>query len=110
MSKKEEFEYIISSIFMFENEIDQTFPLLISSKNISNLIIYLVNINNPLEKKIEIIKKLLSFFNFNENLINIFMRPIFYKSKLITIISPLIDLYISPSLKKDQIFFIEQFI
>ena len=110
MSKKEEFEYIISSIFMFENEIDQTFPLLISSKNISNLIIYLVNINNPLEKKIEIIKKLLSFFNFNENLINIFMRPIFYKSKLITIISPLIDLYISPSLKKDQIFLIEQFI
>ena len=110
MSKNEEVQKILSSIFMIENKSSTILPLLISSKNISDLIIYLINIDNPLELKLEIITNLLTFFKNNENLITIFMRPIFYNSKLITLMCPLIDLYISSSLKDEQIFIIEQFI
>ena len=110
MSKNEEVQKILSSIFMIENKSSTILPLLISSKNISDLIIYLINIDNPLELKLEIITNLLTFFKNNENLITIFMRPIFYNSKLITLMCPLIDLYISSSLKDEQISIIEQFI
>ena len=82
MSKNEEVQKILSSIFMIENKSSTILPLLISSNNISDLIIYLINIDNPLELKLEIITNLLTFFKNNENLITIFMRPIFYNSKL----------------------------
>ena len=58
MSKNEEVQKILSSIFMIENKSSTILPLLISSKNISDLIIYLINIDNPLELKLEIITNL----------------------------------------------------
>ena len=110
MSKKEKVENILSSIFLIENKISPEFPILLSSKNISDLIIYLINIDNPLKLKLEIITNLSTFFKNNHNLINIFMRPIFYNSKLITLLHPLIDIYISFPLNEEQSSVIEQFI
>ena len=110
MSKKEKVENILSSIFLIENKISPEFPILLSSKNISDLIIYLINIDNPLKLKLEIITNLSTFFKNNHNLINIFMRPKFYNSKLITLLHPLIDIYISFPLNEEQSSVIEQFI
>ena len=110
MSKNEEVQNILSSIFIIDNKTTPVFPILISSKDISKSIIYLLDQDKPLEGKIFLLSTLFDFFQFNEHLINIFMRPIFYKTKLYTLLNPLIDLYISPSLNEDQINLIEKMI
>ena len=110
MLKNEEVQQIFSSIFILETKSNTEFPILISSKDISKLIIYLKDTNKPLEQKMEILTTLLGYFQFNENLINVFMRSIFYNSKLYTLLDPIIDLYISPLLTEDQISLIEKII
>ena len=110
MSKNEEVKKIFSSIFISGNKQKDTSPFLISSNAISKLIIYLLDPNKTMEEKLDILTTLLGYFQFNENLINVFMRPIFYKFKFYTLIESLIDIYISPTLKSEQISLIEKII
>ena len=110
MSNNEEVQKILSSIFIIDNKTNPSFPILISSKNISNLIIFLKEPKKPLEQKFELLSTLLNFFQYNENLINVFMRQIFYNSRLITLLNPIIDIYISTVLNEEQIVLIEKFI
>ena len=110
MSKNKEIQEILSSIFILESKKTPLFPILISSKDISKLIIYLKDPNKPLEVKISLLSSILEFFQFNENLINVFMRPIFYNSYLYTLLDSLIDLYVSLKLKENQISLVEKII
>ena len=75
MSKIEQVDQILSSILILENKTNPVLPLLLSSKNISNLIIYLNDQNKSLEEKLELLSTLLGYFQYNEYLINVFMRP-----------------------------------
>ena len=110
MPKNEEVKKIFSSIFIPGNKQNDNLPFLISSNAISKLIIYLLDPNKTMEEKLDILTTLLGYFQFNENLINVFMRPIFYKFKFYTLIESLIDIYISPTLKSEQISLIEKII
>ena len=80
MSKIEQVDQILSSILILENKTNPVLPLLLSSKNISNLIVYLNDQNKSLEEKLELLSTLLGYFQYNEYLINVFMRPIYYNS------------------------------
>ena len=103
MSKIEHVEQILSSILILENKTNPVLPLLLSSKNISNLIIYLNDQNKSLEEKLELLSTLLGYFQYNEYLINVFMRPIYYNSELYTLIFPIINIYLFPNIKEEQI-------
>ena len=110
MSNNDEIQQILSSIFILDNKSDPKFPILISPKDISKLIIYLKDTNKPLDQKLDLLTTILGFFQFNENLINVFMRPIYYNSQFYTILDPIIDLYVSPLLNEDQISLLEKII
>ena len=81
MSNNDEIQQILSSIFILDNKSNPKFPILISPKDISKLIIYLKDTNKPLDQKLDLLTTILGFFQFNENLINVFMRPIYYNSQ-----------------------------
>ena len=110
MSKIEHVEQILSSILILENKTNPVLPLLLSSKNISNLIIYLNDQNKSLEEKLELLSTLLGYFQYNEYLINVFMRPIYYNSELYTLIFPIINIYLFPNIKEEQISLVEKLI
>ena len=110
MSKSDEVTQIFSSIFSPGKKQNNSSPFLNSSKNIPELIKNLISQKKSVEQKIDILITLLGYFQINENLINVFMKPIFYGSKFYTLLEPLFDLYISPILKSEQISLIEKII
>jgi len=110
MSKSDEVTQIFSSIFSQGKKQNNSSPFLNSSKNIPEIIKNLISQKKSVEQKIDILITLLGYFQINENLINVFMKPIFYGLKFYTLLEPLFDLYISPILKSEQISLIEKII
>ena len=102
MSNNNEVEKILSSIFLFLGKTKpKSLPILNSLKEIPQLIFFLKDNKQPLDKKMELLSTLINIFKTNENIIPPFMRQIFYKSNEYIFFEPLIDLYIIPNLKKE---------
>ena len=100
MSKNENIEKILSSIFLYSGK--GALPILNSLKDIPQLIQILKDEKQSLENKMGLISTLITYFKINENIIPPFMRKYLFKSKEYLFIEPLIDLYIIPTLKKEH--------
>ena len=102
MSSNDEVEKILSSIFLFLGKKNpKSLPILNSLKEIPQLIIFLKDNNQSIDKKMALLSTLVSIFKTNENIIPSFMRKFLHKSNEYIFFEPLIDLYIIPSLKKE---------
>ena len=99
MSKNQNIEKILSSIFLYSGK--GALPILNSLKEIPQLIQFLKDEKQSLEDKMGLISTLITYFKINENIIPPFMRKFLFKSKEYLFIEPLIDLYIIPTLKKE---------
>ena len=110
MSQSEEVNQILSSIFTFPIKSNPSFALLLSSKEVSKLILFLKDENKSLEQKIKIINLLINIFQYNGNLIHPLINNCLIKAKYCNILQPLIDLYISPQIKDDNEALIEKLI
>ena len=103
MSKTSGEGKILSTIFLFMGKTaPESLPVLNSLKEIPELILFLKDEKQKIDKRMELISKLIKIFKINENIIPPFTRKFLYKSKEYHFFEPLIDLYIIPSLKKEH--------
>ena len=103
MSNNEEVDKILSSIFLFSGKpTPSSLPILNSLKEMPQLIQFLKDGKQPIEKKMDMLSTLISLFKINENIIPPFMRTFLHKSKEYLFFEPLIDLYIIPTLQKEH--------
>ena len=102
MSKNNEVDKILSSIFLFlGKKTPKSLPILNSLKEIPQLILFLKDNKQSIDKKMNLLSTLLDIFKTNENIIPSFMRKFLQKSNDYIFFEPLIDLYIIPTLKKE---------
>ena len=102
MSKNKEVDKLLSPIFSFlGKKTPSSLPILNSTKEIPQLIELLKDEKQKIGKKMDLISALVNLFKINENIIPPFMRKFYYKSKQYHIYEPLIDLYVTPKLKKE---------
>ncbi len=102
MSKNNEVDKILSSIFLFlGKKTPKSLPILNSLKEIPQLILFLKDNKQSIDKKMNLLSTLLDIFKTNENIIPSFMRKFLQKSNEYIFFEPLIDLYIIPTLKKE---------
>ena len=103
MSNNEEVDKILSSIFLFSGKpTPSSLPILNSLKEMPQLIQFLKDGKQPIEKKMDMLSTLISLFKINENIIPPFMSTFLNKSKEYLFFVPLIYLYIIPTLQKEH--------